>query len=293
MPRFRTPFLLSCFLLSSAVLLLAACEPAPSYEGVGDGGPEAEAASGEPTFQEAFAAPIENAFGADAWRSKEAVETGIQVSFGGNELIDGKMLFTPDTGRSRLELADGTVAVFDGRQAWVSPADAELSGARFHLLTWPYFLAVPAKLRDPGARLEELAPKRLGEADYDAARLTFGPGVGDAPDDWYVLYRKPDTGRLAAMAYIVTYGNTLEKAEAEPHAITYEELREVGGVEIPHRWRFWLWSEGKGIHGDPIGEVKLSDVRFVTPAADAFDKPEDAREDALPADEADSAGSEG
>ena len=36
--------------------------------------------------------------------------------------------------------------------------------------------------------------------------------TGDAPRDWYILYRDPQSDRLRAMAYIVTYG----KAPSDP-----------------------------------------------------------------------------
>ena len=262
-------------------LLLGACAPAPPGDGAASE-PAAEPPAAEPTFQQAFAARAEEAFGAGAWKAKDAVEMAITVHFGGNKIVDGKLLFTPDTGKSRLDLADGTVAVFDGEKAWVSPEDSAFAGARFHLLTWPYFLAAPAKLQDPGAHLEDLGATSLGEVAYDSARLTFDAGVGDAPDDWYILYSEPATGRLAAMAYIVTFGNTKEKAEEDPHAITYEDLQTVAGIQVPMHWQFWAWNEEQGIHGDPIGEVRLREVGFPTPAPDTFAKPEGAREDALP-----------
>lgn len=196
------------------------------------------------------------------------------------------MLFTPEVGEARLDLADGTVAVFDGERAWVSPAGAEFPQARFHLLTWPYFLAAPFKLRDPGAHLEDLGTRPLDGAEHPAARLTFDPGVGDSPDDWYVVYRDPSSDRLAAMAYVVTYGGrSAEEAGAEPHAITYHDLQQVDGATLPTTWRMWHWSEEEGVHGDPIGEVVLTDLAFVTPPGDAFERPADAQEDPLPSAE--------
>jgi hypothetical protein len=102
----------------------------------------------------------------------------------------------------------------------VAPASAKLERARFHLLTWPYFAALPMKLADPGAHLQLLGERSLRGKVYQAVRLTFDPGVGDTPEDWYVLYRDPSSGRLAAAAYIVTYGKSATAASKEPHAIT-------------------------------------------------------------------------
>lgn len=233
-------------------------------------------------FAEVFAGPIEKAHGIDAWRSKSAVAADITVAFGGQTVLDGTLVMDPSGGHVRIELEGGAVMGYDEGDAWVSPADAEVPNPRFHVLTWPYFLAAPMKLRDPGTHLEDLGTRPFRDGrQLPAARLTFGDGVGDTPDDWYVVYRG-ENGRLVSMAYIVTYGKSVAEAEEEPHAVTYEDFEEVEGVAVAHRWQFFNWSEAGGIAGDPIGKVTLANVRFVEPAADAFTRPADARSADLP-----------
>lgn len=300
-PWSLTPLLgavLPAAVLLTALLLTAACAP-PAGDGTPasdapaeappatDGAAEAALEDADQRFAAAFAGPIEATHGAEAWYGKDAVAADVAIEFGGNRVFAGDMLFTPTMEKARVDLpgtgdATGASVVWDGGTAWVSPADAEFPRARFHVLTWPYFLAAPMKLRDPGTRLEDLGSRTMEGRTYDVARLSFEGAVGDTPDDWYVLYRDGETNRLAAMAYIVTYGTPREDAEAEPHAITYEDFTTVDGVEIPTTWRFWLWNEEDGIHGDPIGRVELSEVRFMTPGPEAFEVPEDAREEALP-----------
>lgn len=274
----------------AALIGTGACSPAeePAEPAGGKAvSTETGDAAAEDPVAAAFAGPIEAAHGAEAWRAAEAVSADVTVTFGGQTAVDGRFLFTPEVGRSRLELADGTVAVFDGESAWVSPASAELPQARFHLLTWPYFLAAPFKLRDPGSHLEDLGTLPLDGVDHPAARLTFDPGVGDSPDDWYVVYRDPETDRLAALAYIVTYGSTREQAEAEPHAITYHDFTATdSGALVSTTWRLWNWSEEEGVDGEPLGEIVVSEVQLVTPPAGAFDRPADAEEDPLPGEPA-------
>ncbi|MEM8962800.1 MAG: hypothetical protein AAGD38_15050 [Acidobacteriota bacterium] len=233
---------------------------------------------------DAFAGAIETAHAADTWQSKAAFETQIKVTFGGNTMVHGTMLMTPDMAKVRFDLVDGTVLVFDGEEAYVSPADSAFQGARFHVLTWPYFVAAPYKLRDPGTQLEDQGrmPFAAGRA-LPAAKLTFGEGVGDSPDDWYIVYRNPGNDSLAGLAYIVTYGpTTTEQAEAEPHMVIYQNLEPVDGVPVPTVWSFHDWSADSGSVGDVIGEVELNAMRFVEPAPDAFVPPKDARVDALP-----------
>lgn len=84
-----------------------------------------------------FATAIEQAHQAAAWNAHPALACRVVVTFGGAERLNAQMLMDRHAGRSRFTLADGTVAVFDGRTAWVAPADAEFPRARFHLLTGP------------------------------------------------------------------------------------------------------------------------------------------------------------
>ncbi len=232
-------------------------------------------------FQKAFVLPIEKAHNAAAWRTKDAVKATFRSTMGGKVRLEGTMLTNTTVSKTRLELKNGTVIVFDGKSCWLSPPDAGLERARFHSLTWPYFLAAPMKLRDPGSRLEDLGKLELLDREYDAAKLTFDAGVGDTPEDWYVLYRDPETNRLHAMAYIVTYfGNDAPPAK-EPHAITYENFEEVDGIPIPMLWRFWNWSKEEGLE-EQLGQFEISNVEFVTPDADAFKAPEGAVEQTLP-----------
>lgn len=263
------------------LLCLVSCQPGSSSS------PETTAEvptpSGVPDPEAAaFAEPIEQAHGLAAWRAHDGLRADITVQFGGERMLQGELLMRTDMSRTRIRRGDGSVVVWDGEDAWVSPPDAEFPRARFHALTWAYFLSAPMKLRDPGTYLESLGDKTLRGESYDAARLTFAPGVGDTPDDWYVLYRDPETQRLHAMAYIVTYGTTVDEAEAEPHAITYAGFEAIEGVSIPTEWTFWQWSEAEGIEGDPIGSVALRGVRFVTPAEDAFAVPEAALRHEMP-----------
>lgn len=230
---------------------------------------------------QALLSRIEAAHGAQRLRAQRAIAADLPVEFGGQRMIDGSIIFTTDGGRSRLKLKDGTIAIFDGRHAWVSPASSTFTSARFHLLTWPYFALAPFKLGDPGTRLELAGEQTLHDKPHATAKLTFAPGTGDAPDDWYLLYVDPQTARLAAMAYVVTYGKK-PGAPEEPHAIVYEDFQTIDGATISTTWKFYNWSPEKGPHGDMIGQATLRNVRFMTPDPGAFDKPPDAREDALP-----------
>lgn len=248
------------------------------------------ASAGEHVAARDIAAAIEQAHGKTAWAKHQAVREAFTahavVRFGGGEntrtVIDGRMTFDAPVGRSRIEQADGTLLVFDGSSAWVSPAEAPFPRARFHALTWPYFVAAPFKLTDPGTHHHDAGELPWDGATQQAVKLTFAENVGDAPDDWYLLFRD-EQGRLAGMAYIVTYGHKdPEQAARNIHAIRYDQFVDMDGAAIPVEMSFWNWNATEGLHGEPIGHITLTDPGFVPIAADTFTRPDEAREDELP-----------
>ncbi len=229
-----------------------------------------------------FAGPIQVAQNAANWRKAPALKANFKLKFGGEERFLGKILMTPSNSGIRLERADGATLIFDGNDVWLSPAKAEWPRARFDIFTWAYFWAAPYKLNDPGTYIEETGKAILRGKEYDTAKLTFANGTGDASDDWYVLYRDPKSNRLTAMAYIVTFGRNQTEAEKEPHAIFYETFEDFDGISTPTKWTFWNWSKENGLTGEMLGEATLANVTISNPAADAFQKPQDAVIAAMP-----------
>ncbi|MEM1110239.1 MAG: hypothetical protein AAGH99_16260 [Planctomycetota bacterium] len=228
---------------------------------------------------------IEAAHQGAVYNAQEAVQADFVVDFGPMHL-EGTMWFTPSMSKVRMELDGGAVIVYDGNTAWLSPADAAVPGPppRFHVLTWPYFVAVPYKLDDPGTAHADTGehPIRNDDEVLPGVKVTFGDGVGDTPDDWYMAFADPDTGRLTALSYIVTYGKDAEEANKQPSIVLYDDFVEVDGVPFSTSWSFHLWTPGKGIVGDPKGSAKLANLAFVDPPADAFVKPKDAVEAKAP-----------
>ncbi len=266
------------------IRVLAANLLAASLTGCGGSSPEPSASpTPAPPPELALAQGIEAAHGRDAWLRHEALQARILVTFGGKTILAGRLLLRTDLSKTRLELDSGAVAVWDGAAAWIAPNRKALESARFHVLTWPYFAAVPMKLRDPGSKLTWIGERSLLGRTLRTARLGFAPGIGDAPDDWYFVYQDPETRRLAALVYIVTYDTPREEAEKEPHGISYDDFVLVEGVTLARRWTFWNWSEAGGFEGEPTGRASLDEITFSRPGPEAFVKPARAVEDPLPA----------
>ncbi|MGH9388163.1 MAG: hypothetical protein ACRD1Z_01000, partial [Vicinamibacteria bacterium] len=75
-------------LVFASMLGAAGCQPESPPEPVGGA-----------VSEEDFVAPIERAHSAEIWRQKPAFQAGIVVNFGGNTILDGRMLTTPSMAR--------------------------------------------------------------------------------------------------------------------------------------------------------------------------------------------------
>jgi len=126
-------------------------------------------ATAQSDFARRFAEPIERTHGIEAWNDHEVVACEMTLEFGGSMRFEGTMMMQIGPERTRMEAADGSrTIVWDGQAAWVTPADATADGARFEARTWPYFLAAPFKLRDPGVNLDPTdEPYPLAETALD------------------------------------------------------------------------------------------------------------------------------
>jgi len=221
----------------------------------------------------AFAQNIESAHNKKAWNDHTAVAFDIDLKFGGNERLNAKITSLTNSSKIRIDKKDGAKLIFDGSEVYLCPETASDKGARFDMFTWQYFFAIPFKLTDPGTHWESIASKNQDNIEYPAGRLTFGENIGDAPDDWYVIYQDPKTNLLHAAAYIVTFGSDVEEANQNPHVIVYSDYKTVDGIKVATHWDFHEWNEKEGI-GKKLGEADLSNIVFFEAKPDLFEKPD-------------------
>ena len=129
---------------------------------------------------------------------------------------------------------------------------------------------MPYKLSDEGTIWSDFPHKTLNNTSYLTHKLTFGNGVGDAPEDWYVIYADKNTQQLNTVAYIVTAHAEKSEAEKDPHAMTYEDYVSIEGIPMAKTWTYYEWGPKKGITKE-IGSAKLKDFEFIK-VDDAFFK---------------------
>ncbi|MEZ5065813.1 MAG: hypothetical protein R3B81_13855 [bacterium] len=146
----------------------------------------------------------------------------------------------PGSRRAYLESPDGATRIaWDGEQCWSLGYDGKAPPRFLYNLTW-YFVNLPWVTRDPGVVLAEPREERLFDAPTPSlvVRMTYEPGVGDTPRDWYDLFLDPATFRLQACRYVVTYGALLPPGveSTPPHVLVYEDWTIEDGLMVPTRF---------------------------------------------------------
>lgn len=196
------------------------------------------------TTAQAVDAMIRAHGGMEAWRSAPtAAFTDSLVPAG---MAEGQALRVVVDQRSRRAYIDvvGTEVslAWDGEKAWGINWGSPVPPRFLALLNY-YFLNLPWVVKDPGVILGDLERRTLWDdpTRYLAVRVTFEPGTGDTPDDYYVLFIHPETHRLAGCEYIVTYAGVLPPGmeQSPPHTLLFEEFETENGLLVPVRYTIY------------------------------------------------------
>lgn len=174
--------------------------------------------------------------GLDHWRSMQ------QLEYTMGDSADAETHFIDlQRRRTRIETASYQLG-FDGEDVWVSPNLAAFPGKspRFvHNLHF-YFVALPFVLTDPGVKLEDIGSTTANGQAYERIKATFGEGIGDAPDDQYILYIDPQTFQIDFIIYSVTYFDASRATQY--NALDYDWV-ETDGILTPKAYTGYRWTE--------------------------------------------------
>lgn len=151
---------------------------------------------------------------------------------------------------------------WDGENAWSFPDTANVGvNPRFWSTTPFYFIGLPFVLADEGIVLEELEQKEHKGVVYDLVKATFEEGVGDAPDDFYVIYIHPETKKMAGLRYIVSYPGFFPNGGSAPEK--FMEIlgtQTVNGITLSTGYNtHWFKNEEVAEH---ITKIDVTEVSF-------------------------------
>jgi hypothetical protein len=224
---------------------------------------------------------IEEAHGIGAWEHRRALVGDMHIQIDDRPALDMRFIYDINTGRTRMQLADDTILVWDGQQAWVSPPSSQTRQARHTLRVWPHLVVLPFMLHQAGTTIDDERDRALGGEQVPSFRLTPGRGPLDAPSA-YIIYADPQTNLIRGVACISPDGREPGQIDQNIRAVTYYKYRHIEGARIAQEWRLWDWNPQVGLVGMPIGWARIYNLDFGNPKPNAFVKPANARQDNLP-----------
>lgn len=205
---------------------------------------------------------IEEAHHKSAFLSQKTIQFNIDLVFGGKTRLKGVITTETNSSAALITLDNGNKILVDGKDVVTNYAIKQPKKVRFDAYTWTYFFLFPYKLSDEGSQWSEQSVLKMNSELYNSQKLTFKPNVGDAPDDWYIVYSNQNTNLIDYAAYIVTANKTTEQAEKDPHAIQYSNYKLVNNIPIAHKWTFWQWNLKQGVTKE-IGNANITNVHFL------------------------------
>jgi hypothetical protein len=216
--------------------------------------------------------------GLNKWKQFGAVEYDFSLEMGDVSRSDHHVvdLYSRD---ARVEGEAYTIGVTD-TSAWAAPS-MEAYGfhapPRFYGKAYPYLFSVPFVFGDPGVETEAVGQRKLQGSTYNVVKVTFEQGVGDTPEDVYYVYCDPNSHRVRAALFSVTFRNP---SIQRPITGVLYDWKTVDGLTVPEKGEMYAVTEDLTFK-KKLGSLRYSNVDFkkTPPPASTFAMPEDAVRD--------------
>ncbi|MBN4085446.1 hypothetical protein JYT89_03790, partial [Flavobacteriaceae bacterium AH-315-B10] len=165
----------------------------------------------------------------------------------------------------------------NGKELWLLQKDTTTykGNPRFYYNLMFYFYAMPFILADDGIVYKDAEPLSFDGKDYPGILISYDAGVGESPEDEYILYYNPETYKMEWLGYTVTYFSK-EKSK-EFHFIKYSEWQTIDGLELPKTLTWYNYENNQPT-------TKRNDLEFINvsisktkPEDSLFEKPKDAK----------------
>lgn len=144
---------------------------------------------------------------------------------------------------------------YNGKDVWIAQDSLYYKGKpRFYYNLMFYFYAMPFILADDGIIYSNAEPLIFEGKTYPGIKIAYQSGVGESPEDEYILYYDANTNKMTWLAYTVTFF-TKEKTK-EFHFIKYSDWQEVNGLQLPETMSWYGYENNQPTE-------KKSDLKFI------------------------------
>jgi hypothetical protein len=221
-------------------------------------------------FPENISKVFEAHGGIDTWNTMRSLEFSMNKP-------DGDEVTTTNlkNRKSLIEMPHHTIG-FDGENVWLKNKDTityNLYGGnpKFYYNLMFYFYAMPFILADDGINYEDTDPLVFEGQTYPGIKISYEAGIGESPEDEYILYYHPETYKMEWLGYTVTFFSK-EKAK-EFHFRRYSNWQNVNGLELPETMVRYNYENNlpTSVHSEnKFFNVKLSNQK---PDTEIFEAP--------------------
>jgi len=205
--------------------------------------------------------------GLDKWNTMKSLEFTMKKP-NGDEVTTTNL----KNRKSLIEMPNHTIG-FNGEDLWLKNKDTATykGNPKFYYNLMFYFYAMPFILADDGIIYEDVAPLVFEGVSYPGIKISYEAGVGESPEDEYILYYDSKTNKMEWLGYTVTYFSK-EKSK-EFHFIKYSNWQNVDGLILPETLTWYDYENN-------LPTTKRSDLQFTNikvskekPEANIFEAP--------------------
>lgn len=166
---------------------------------------------------------------------------------------------------------------YDGDTVWLKSKDATTyqGNPKFYYNLMFYFYAMPFILADDGIIYEDAEALERDGNSYPGIKISYEAGIGESPDDEYIIYYDPETYKMSWLSYTVTYF-TQEKSK-EFHYIKYSNWQEIEGLLLPETLTWYNYENN--VPTTERNQLQFTNVKLSkeAPAKEFFEVPEGAQ----------------
>lgn len=208
--------------------------------------------------------------GLDTWKTMKSLEFTMPKESG-----DEVTVVNLQNRKSLIETPSHALG-YNGKDVWLfNKGDKPYKGKpKFYYNLMFYFYAMPFVLADDGIIYKDVEPLVFEGKTYPGIGISYNAGVGESPEDEYVLYYNPETYKMEWLGYTVTFF-TKEKAK-ELHFRRYSNWENVNGLLLPKTMVSYKYENN--LPTTESRKTDFMDIKVSTekPNQDIFEVPESA-----------------